>query len=187
MLRLFKHIRPVEEFSTSVFSRLLLYTDLVFFISFASVVVEGCEALIISTSVLVPTMSQMRLEQLFKRCDTKGTGFIDEEEFRELCAGFEIGNEDADVIFADLDHDGDGRISFEDFSFGFRDFLTPGAKRGSTQLSQQNHDSLCGITRQESMAKQQEMEEKHFKARSAWRHLADNLSNDDIKKFLSVR
>ena len=36
-------------------------------------------------------------------------------------------------------------------------------------------------------AKQQEMEKRHNKARKAWRHLADNLSKDDIKKFLSVR
>ena len=37
---------------------------------------------------------------------------------------------DSDIIFADLDHDGDGKINFEDFSFGFRDFLTPGSRRG---------------------------------------------------------
>ena len=79
-------------------------------------------------------MSHLRLEQLFKRCNTTGTGFIDTDEFRNLCSGFEIGSEDADVIFADLDHDGDGRISFDDFSFGFRDFLTPFSKRGSVQL-----------------------------------------------------
>ena len=71
-------------------------------------------------------MSQLRLEQLFNKCDRKGTGFIDLDEFRDLCSGFGISAEDADMIFADLDHDGDGRISFEDFSFGFRDFLTPG-------------------------------------------------------------
>ena len=41
---------------------------------------------------------------------------------------------DSDVIFTDLDHDGDGRINFEDFSFGFRDFLVPGSRRGSIQL-----------------------------------------------------
>ena len=35
---------------------------------------------------------------------------------------------DSDIIFADLDHDGDGKINFEDFSFGFRDFLTPGSR-----------------------------------------------------------
>ena len=79
-------------------------------------------------------MSQERLENLFKACDKRGTGFIDSPAFRELCASFEIEGEDADFIFADLDHDGDNRISFEDFAFGFRDFLTPGARRGSAQL-----------------------------------------------------
>ena len=36
-------------------------------------------------------------------------------------------------------------------------------------------------------AKQHAMEQKHSRARHAWRHLADNLSKDDIKKFLGVR
>ncbi len=42
--------------------------------------------------------------------------------------------DDADIIFYDLDHDQDGKISFDDFSFGFRDFVTPGSRRGSIQL-----------------------------------------------------
>jgi len=63
---------------------------------------------------------QLRLEHLFRRCDAAGSGYIDREEFRELCRGFDIGDCDADIIFYDLDHDGDGRISFEDFSYGFR-------------------------------------------------------------------
>ena len=79
-------------------------------------------------------MSQERLENLFSKCDRRGTGFIDSQAFRELCASFEIEGEDADSIFYDLDHDGDNKISFEDFSHGFRDFLTPGARRGSLQL-----------------------------------------------------
>ena len=79
-------------------------------------------------------MSQERLETLFRACDKKGTGFVDSQDFRELCASFEIDEEDADAIFSDLDHDGDSKISFEDFAFGFRDFLMPGAKRGSVQL-----------------------------------------------------
>ena len=41
---------------------------------------------------------------------------------------------DSDIIFADLDHDGDGKINFEDFSFGFRDFLTPGSRRGGFKV-----------------------------------------------------
>ena len=80
------------------------------------------------------TMSQERLENLFTKCDRRGTGFIDSQAFRELCASFEIEGEDADFIFYDLDHDGDNKISFEDFAHGFRDFLTPGARRGSLQL-----------------------------------------------------
>ena len=39
----------------------------------------------------------------------------------------------------------------------------------------------------EMEAKQQEMEKRHVRARSAWRHLADNLSKEDIKKFLNYR
>merc|ERR1719445_2915766 len=78
--------------------------------------------------------STVRLEQLFNRCDTTGSGFIGIIEFQDLCAGFGIDEGDSDIIFADLDHDGDGKINFEDFSFGFRDFLTPGSRRGSLQL-----------------------------------------------------
>ena len=77
--------------------------------------------------------SKFKLEQLFRRCDTRGTGFIDQKEFRDLCRDFDIDNNDADIIFYDLDHDGDGRISFDDFAFGFRDFVTPGSRRGSLQ------------------------------------------------------
>lgn len=79
-------------------------------------------------------MSQERLENLFTKCDRRGTGFIDSQAFRELCHSFEIEGEDADSIFYDLDHDGDKKISFEDFAHGFRDFLTPGTRRGSCQL-----------------------------------------------------
>ena len=79
-------------------------------------------------------MSQDRLENLFSKCDRRGTGFIDSQAFRELCASFDIEGDDADSIFYDLDHDGDNKISFDDFAHGFRDFLTPGARRGSLQL-----------------------------------------------------
>jgi len=36
-------------------------------------------------------------------------------------------------------------------------------------------------------AKQKEMEERHTQARSAWKHFAKNLGQDDIDKFLSSR
>ena len=140
-------------------------------------------------------MNHVRLDQLFTRCDTKGTGFIDRDEFRELCGGFDIGAQDADIIFADLDHDGDGRISYEDFSHGFRDFLTPGSRRGTAQLTAPWHrqNSFRGTPENtdqslvELEAKQKEMVKRHQRARKAWHHLADHLSQDDIKKFLADR
>lgn len=162
-----------------------------------------------------------QLEQLFKRCDTRGTGYIDQCEFRDLCRGFEIDDADADIIFFDLDHDGDGRISFEDFSFGFRyvsffmviiscvktrldhfrDFITPGSRRGSIQLglaspSPTKKASFSGFGQDaiivedfdlDTLQKQKNMEKKHAEAREAWKGFADRLGKDDIKHVLSVR
>ena len=118
------------------------------------------------------TMSQLKLEQLFHKCDRKGSGFIDLDEFRDLCSGFGISTEDADMIFADLDHDGDGRISFEDFSFGFRDFLTPG------QTSRPP-----GTPHRQSFRTPNEL----HSIQQAWTQLAENLSQEDIRNFLSAR
>lgn len=70
-------------------------------------------------------MSSLHLEDLFHECDRNGQGKIGPEEFQELCAKFDIGCSDADVIFSDLDRDGDGQICLEDFACGFRDFLSP--------------------------------------------------------------
>ncbi|XP_065290073.1 ras and EF-hand domain-containing protein homolog isoform X2 [Dermacentor albipictus] len=69
-------------------------------------------------------MATLQLEQLFRACDTRGTGYLDREELRKLCHRFSISSQDADAIFEDLDHDDDGRIDFHDFEKGFRDFLT---------------------------------------------------------------
>ncbi|XP_060856793.1 ras and EF-hand domain-containing protein homolog [Metopolophium dirhodum] len=71
-------------------------------------------------------MSDVHLEDLFYECDRNGQGKIGPEEFQELCAKFDIEPSDSDVIFSDLDRDGDGQICLEDFAWGFRDFLSPG-------------------------------------------------------------
>ncbi|XP_037092969.1 ras and EF-hand domain-containing protein homolog [Pollicipes pollicipes] len=64
-----------------------------------------------------------KLEQLFLACDTKGRGLIGRDEMRELCRSFAISPEDSDMIFTDLDGDGDGMLNFEDFCKGFRDCI----------------------------------------------------------------
>ncbi|CAN7950375.1 unnamed protein product [Ixodes pacificus] len=69
-------------------------------------------------------MATVQLEQLFKACDTRGTGYLDRDELRRLCHRFSICSQDADAIFEDLDHDSDGKIDFQDFEKGFKDFLT---------------------------------------------------------------
>jgi len=135
----------------------------------------------------------VRLEQLFTRCDTTGSGLIGTEEFQDLCAGFGIDEGDSDIIFADLDHDGDGKINFDDFSFGFRDFLTPGSRRGSLQLGllpsyPDSSEDLLEHPKIKTMetSEMTEKQVKHQRAQKAWRNFADNMGKDNIRKFLST-
>lgn len=129
--------------------------------------------------------SQLKLEQLFKSCDTRGTGFIDKQEFHDLCSGFNIGNGDADIIFFDLDHDGDGRISFEDFSFGFRDFLGPkrrsslGGQKADFKLEKGDDEGIID-------GYDDERNKRSFDVK-AWSSLSHNLGSEDVKKVLGVR
>lgn len=102
------------------------------------------------------------LAQLFRACDPHGRGSIGPADLRDLCAGFDIGPEDSDAIFHDLDRDADGRVSFEDFACGFRSFLgatTPTAPR----------------------------ERRHSQARRAWSHLVAGVGLPTINKFLQTR
>lgn len=65
-----------------------------------------------------------RLKQLFDACDTKGTGYVGREDFRGICAGLGIGTADSETLFSELDHGGDGRIDYDDFVKGFREFIS---------------------------------------------------------------
>ncbi|XP_074596490.1 ras and EF-hand domain-containing protein-like isoform X2 [Brevipalpus obovatus] len=62
------------------------------------------------------------LWDIFRACDTDGSGYIGKEEVTSICDKFGISNIDANNIFIDLDRDGDGQISFEDFREGFKDY-----------------------------------------------------------------
>lgn len=63
-----------------------------------------------------------QLRRLFTACDTDGSGFIGVEEVRDICSKFGIPEVDGDAIFEDLDRDGDGKVSFEDFHAGFDEY-----------------------------------------------------------------
>lgn len=66
--------------------------------------------------------SDNQLLVLFNACDIDGSGYIGKDEVREICAKFSIPTTDADSIFEDLDRDGDGKISFQDFEAGFDEY-----------------------------------------------------------------
>lgn len=52
----------------------------------------------------------VQLRLLFQACDRQKKGYIDRQEFGQLCASFQIDSADVDVIFEDLDRDRDQRI-----------------------------------------------------------------------------
>nr|CAD7396446.1 unnamed protein product [Timema poppensis] len=87
--------------------------------------------------------------------------------FRELCTGFDIPPRDADVIFRDLDHDGDGRVSLDDFAWGFRDFL-----------------SGSGTSRRASVHQGEEIARQ---ASTAWASLIAGVGQDTVHHFLNTR
>lgn len=123
--------------------------------------------------------SRPKLEELFRTCDTKGDGVIGPEEFCDLCDKFGISGPDSAVIFADLDHDGDGQIDFDDFSFGFRDFLTPGSRRGSLQIPLVTNE---GVNNFQAYHQQlEEMEKKHKSARQAWKQFTNNVGITNVQ------
>ncbi|RWS28622.1 ras and EF-hand domain-containing protein-like protein, partial [Leptotrombidium deliense] len=66
-------------------------------------------------------MNRDILLSAFNECDVDGSGFIGKDEVHLICDKFGIAD-NADDVFKDLDRDGDGQISFEDFCAGFSEF-----------------------------------------------------------------
>jgi hypothetical protein len=131
--------------------------------------------------------NELQLEQLFRACDKQGTGHIGPSEFRDLCAGFDIDPVDSDAIFTDLDHDGDGQVSLEDFAWGFRDFLTPGSRRSSMQVNTGSNVRGLYMTDEEAIRRQAEIQRRHSEARTAWSHLVAGVGEVNVYKFLNTR
>jgi len=56
--------------------------------------------------------------QLFAACDLNGSGFLEAEELRTICN--ELTSEELADVFRQLDNDGDGKISLQEFADGFQ-------------------------------------------------------------------
>jgi hypothetical protein len=58
------------------------------------------------------------ISQLFAACDLDGSGFIEREELRAICN--ELTGDELSDVFRQLDSDGDGKISIQEFAEGFQ-------------------------------------------------------------------
>jgi hypothetical protein len=131
--------------------------------------------------------NELQLEQLFRACDKQGAGHIGPSEFRDLCSSFDIDPDDSDTIFTDLDHDGDGQVSLEDFRWGFRDFLAPGSRRSSLQVNNGSNVRGIYVASEETIRRQAEIERRQSQARTAWSHLVAGVGEVNVLKFLNTR
>lgn len=120
----------------------------------------------------VSIMSDLQLEELFKTCDKKGTGQIGPVEFRELCTGFDIQPGDSDAIFADLDHDGDGKVSLEDFAYGFREYLNSNSRKHKVSGGHFPSDATL---------------RRNSDVKNAWSMLLTGIGEANVHKFLNTR
>ncbi|KAL3843164.1 hypothetical protein ACJMK2_021115 [Sinanodonta woodiana] len=76
------------------------------------------------------------VNSLFRACDLDGSGFIDQSELAVICS--ELTNEEIREVFGQLDNDGDGKISVEEFSKGFRELSENFKERRKSRFSSTN-------------------------------------------------
>ena len=69
-------------------------------------------------------MKRAKLQEAFLVWDKNGDGFIDATEFKHIMCnmGEPMKEEEVDMIIADFDKDGDGKLNFDEFA----DFLVAG-------------------------------------------------------------
>ncbi|KAL7641872.1 UNVERIFIED_CONTAM: hypothetical protein RMT77_007746 [Armadillidium vulgare] len=104
--------------------------------------------------------TEEELIHLFRICDRRDKGFIIREELEELCSSLGITKDESDVLFNDLDVDNDGKISFEDFSLGFAEFLSPeDSLQGKISFRERRRTSMWSISSELNKKSEEHYEE----------------------------
>lgn len=80
---------------------------------------------------------EQKLQQLFWACDLDGSGYIDQSELATVCT--DLSTDELNNVFEELDTDGDGRISVDEFAHGFKEIsgtlLQKSRERGRKSLA----------------------------------------------------
>lgn len=79
-----------------------------------------------------------KLYDLFKQVDTDHSGYIGLDEVRDICSKFGSNDEECNLIFQHLDKDGDGLVSFDDFSAGFNEYKLQLTTFTTEQINDEN-------------------------------------------------
>jgi hypothetical protein len=65
------------------------------------------------------TQNGLVIQDIFEAWDTNHNGFIEKAELANCCEDLKLSTAELERVFAELDVDKDGRISFKDFSESF--------------------------------------------------------------------
>lgn len=83
--------------------------------------------------------------QLFEVCDLDGSGYIDETELGSICR--DLPPDEVHEIFLRLDKDGNGQISVDEFTRGFKEvYMSVKKRRLSSKDSEDNETSFEDFT-----------------------------------------
>ncbi len=61
-------------------------------------------------------MAQEKLQKTFKLFDKDGNGTISKAELQDIMGGLAVGERDWSNIFGELDLNGDGEVTYEEFT-----------------------------------------------------------------------
>ncbi|XP_057204523.1 EF-hand calcium-binding domain-containing protein 4B isoform X1 [Triplophysa rosa] len=109
-----------------------------------------------------------KTQEFFQICDIESKGFITQRDMQRLHRELPLSAEELENVFDTLDTDGNGYLTFDEFSSGFSEFMfgpgVPSVEPHSAveSLSQQTTEVLYESQWEEGFTGGEDDEEKHF-------------------------